>query len=123
MREDLSLNSLTELFQEKAKVCPNKFAGQMLAGIISDFFCNYDDLDDMYTKYYQKEYDTFQEYLFKGLILDQDEIEFLLSRKKKNERLCFVDLKHAVNYREEHLFMHDEVNFLDKINAILEKIE
>lgn len=120
---DLSVDSIIELFLEKAKVSQHKYAGKLLSNILLNFFNEYEDLQYMYEKYYFKEYDTFEEYLYKNLLLDKNEIEFLISKKRADEKLYFVDLQHAITNNDENLFRYKEVNFLDKINMILEGIE
>lgn len=120
---DLSVDSIIELFLEKAKINPQKYAGKLLSNILLNFFNEYGDLQYIYERYYFKEYDTFEEYLFKNLLLDKNEIEFLMSKKKVDEKLYFVDLQHAVTDNDENLFRYEEVSFLDKINMILEEIE
>lgn len=122
-KTDLSVDSIIQLFLEKAKVNPQKYAGKLLSNILRNFFNEYEDLQYIYERYYFKEYDTFGEYLFKNLLIDKNEIKFLMSKKKVGEKLYFVDLQHAVTDNDENLFRYEEVNFLYKINMILEEIE
>ncbi|MBE6034144.1 MAG: hypothetical protein E7222_05530 [Clostridiales bacterium] len=120
---NLSVDSIIESFLEKSKVSPQKYAGKLLSSILLNFFNEYEDLQYIYERYFFKEYDTFEEYLLKNMLIDKDEIELLMSKKKIDEKLYFVDLRHAVTDNDENLFRYEEVNFLNKINMILEEIE
>ncbi len=120
---DLSVDYIIKSFLEKSKVNPNKYAGKMLAKILLNFFNEYEDLQYIYEKYYFKEYDSFKDYLFKNILVDQEEIEYLFSKKIDNEKLYLVDLQHSVTNNDENLFRYEDVNFLEKINQKLEEIK
>jgi len=119
---DLSVDHIVKSFLNLAKINPQKYAGKLMSNILLSFFNEIEDLQYSYEKYYIKEYDSFEEYLFKNLLIDRSKIEFLMSKKKMNEKLYFADLRHTATNDFENLFEYEEVNFLLKINKILEKI-
>lgn len=121
-KTNLSVDNIIESFQKKSKVNPNKYAGQMLGNIVSNFFIECEDMLYIFEKYYSKEYDKFEDYLYKNMLIDRDEIEFLMTKSSEEEKLYYTDLRHAVTNNDENLFRYEEVNFLDKINNILEDI-
>jgi hypothetical protein len=122
MKPDSSVDYILESFIKKAKVDPNKYAGQMLKGIISNFFVECEDMQYIFEKYYSKEYDKFEDYLYKKILIDKDEIDFLMSKSSDKERLYYVDLRNAVSNNDEHLFSYEKEDLLEKINYILEDI-
>ena len=117
-----SVESIIDLFLEKAKVDPQKYAGQMLQRVIMNFLREYDDLQYIFEEYYQEEYADFEEYLYKNLLIEKEEVEFLVSMKKSDEKLCLVDLKFSIIDHESNLFSFEEEDLLLKINSILEEI-
>lgn len=121
-KTNLSVDNILESFLKKAKINPNKYAGQMLRNIVLNFFTECEDMLYIFEKYYSKEYDNFEDYLYKNMLIDRDEIEFLVSKNSEEERLYYVDLRNAVTNNDENLFRYEEVNFLEKINNILEDI-
>jgi len=121
-KTNLSVDYILESFLKKAKADSNKYAGQMLKNIVSNFFVECEDMLYIFEKYYSKEYDKFEDYLYKNMLIDRDEIEFLMSKSSEEEKLYYVDLRNAVTNNDENLFRYEKENFLEKINNILEDI-
>lgn len=119
---ELRTDYIISAFLEIAKVDPDKYAGKMLSGIISNFFIESEDLEHQYNNYYSKEYDSFEDYLFKNMLLDEDEISWLQSKLKSSEKMFYVDLRNLPTNNDSNLFDYEEEDFMGKINKILEEI-
>lgn len=120
---NLSVDYIIESFLSKSKVNSQKYAGKMLSSILQNFFNEYVDLQYIYENYYVKEYDTYEEFLYKNMLIEKEEIENLFSWKSQDEKLYYVDLEHAVSNNNENLFRYEDVNFLEKINEKLREIK
>lgn len=120
---NLTVEYIVASFLDNSKVDPQKYAGKMLSDILLNFFNEYEDLQYIYENFYVKEYDSFGDYLFKNMLIDKEDIDYLFSQKSVDEKLYFVDLKNALTNNDENLFRYEDVNFLEKINEKLREIE
>lgn len=120
--QDLKLKEMIDKFLGAAKMDSNKYAGKLFASILEAFFGELEDIEVIYKNYYVKEYDNVEEYMYKKMLMEKDEIEYIFSKVKDREKVYFADLEHTSDSNYENLFDYEDDNLLMKINNILELI-
>ncbi len=120
---DMSLEYIIKQFLKLSGMDPAKYAGKLFSSILTNFFYEIEDLEHLYEKFYLLEYDSFEDYLYKKMLIDKEEIDFLIPNQKEGEKLYFADLGHTVSNNYENLFEYEEENLLLKINDVLEVIK
>ncbi len=100
----------------------NKYAGKLFSSFLHDFLDEYEDLEHLYEKFHLNEYDSYRDYLYKYWLMDYEEIDYLLTKCINGQKLCFVDMRDAPSNNINNLLDHEEVDFLLRINNVLEGI-
>jgi len=120
--QDLKLEEKIDEFLSAAKIDSNKYAGKLFANILEAFFGELEDIVVIYENYYVREYDNVKEYMYKKMLMEKDEIEYIFSKVKDGEKVYFTDLDHTSGNNYENLFEYEDENLLMKINNLLEMI-
>jgi len=119
---DLKLIEMIDKFLGAAKMDSNKYAGKLFANILEAFFGELEDIKVIYENYYVREYDNVEEYMYKKMLMEKGEIEYIFSKVKEEEKVYFTDLHYTSDNNYENLFEYEDENLLMKINNILELI-
>ncbi len=119
---DLNLKKIIEEFSNLAKIDANKYAGKLLKNILEAFFSEVEDIKLIYKKYYAIEYDSVEAYMYKKMLMEKDEIEYIYSKLKKGETFYYTDLYYTSDPNYDNLFEYEDENLLLKINNLLERI-
>ncbi|MEJ6950381.1 hypothetical protein [Natronospora cellulosivora (SeqCode)] len=120
--EDLNINKIIEKFLNLAKIDINKYAGRLFKNILEAFFAEVEDIRMIYEKYYAMEYDSVEEYMYKKMLMEKEEIEYIYSKLKEGEIFYFTDLYYTSDPNYNNLFEYEDENLLLKINNLLERI-
>lgn len=120
--QDLKIRDIIDKFLITAKVEPKKYAGMLFESILKAFLCEAENIELIYKGYYSKEYDNVEEYMYKKMLMEKGEIEYIFSIVKEGEKIYFSDLHYTSDNNYDNLFEYDDENLLMKINNILEMI-
>lgn len=122
--KNVEKNEIIKQFLSNSKLDSGKFAGKIFIEILSNFFGELEDIEETYEKYYSDEYATLSDYMYKSMLLNRDEIDFVFKNLKENEKIYFVDLVYiSPEYHELILSPeYDKYELLKKINNVLEMI-
>lgn len=104
-----------EEFLLKCKIRENSFASQLMLKIYYTLFNTHVDLELEYKKYYLKEYDKFESFLYNKYIINFDDIQYLTRNKKEKEKIYYIDLLKQPDYGIRELINAD---FINKLNCI-----
>lgn len=119
---DLNLKAKIDEFLSAAKIDSNKYAGKLFANILEAFFGELEDTEVIYENYYVREYDNVKEYMYKKMLMEIGEIEYIFSKVKDGEKVYLTDLDYTSSNNYENLFQYEAKNLLMKINNLLEMI-
>ncbi len=120
--QDIKLKEIIDAFLIVAKMDSNKYAGKMFTSILEAFFSELEDIEVIYKNYYVREYDNVEEYMYKKMLMEIDEIDHIFSKVKDGEKIYFADLEYTSDRNYENLFDYADEDLLKKINNILELI-
>jgi len=120
--EDIEVAHIIEEFQKISGLGSDKYAGNLFASILFNFFGEIEDVHEVYENYYSKEYQDLTEYLYKKMIVNYSEIDFIQKKMLCGEKIYFVDLENVSVNNYENLFEDENEDLLKKINNVLEKI-
>lgn len=116
--EGIMMNRLLESIFDHTGMRKNSFADQQVRKIFSDFFQGAVDLKYIYKKYYDKEYDSFREFLYQYKTLDYEFIDYAsLSDSDTiwDLRQKSIDgIEELIGYNNENLPLFNR--FLEEIN-------
>lgn len=120
--QDLNLKELINTFLSKAKMDSNKYAGKLFTNILETFFGELEDISVIYESYYAREYVDIEEYMYKKMLMEKEEIKYAFSKVKEGEKIYSTDLNYTSENNYDNLFDYEDVNLLERINNILEMI-
>ena len=81
----INKNLTKDIFLGKAAVKESGFAKEMFSRMYDSIFSELIDLEREYEKYYSKEYEKFEVFLYKKYNLEAEGIEALMDLKAKND--------------------------------------
>lgn len=119
---DFNLKAMTEIFLRVSKIDPDKYAGKLLANLLEAFFGELEDVATIYESYYTREYECIEEYMYKKMLMETAEIEYIISKVKDGEKIYYTNLEYTSDNNYENLFDYEDQDLLAKINDILEVI-
>ncbi len=122
-KPDMQLEYIINRFLNLSGICPEKYAGKLFSSILTNFFYEIEDIEYILNNFYYKEYDSLEDYLYKKMLIDKDEIGLLNSNQKEGEKLYYVNLEHTALNDYGNLFEYEKEDLLSKINDLLEVIE
>ena len=122
-KADIPLEYIIQEFLKKAKINPNKYAGNLFKSILTNFLNNIEDIEYNYERFYSLEYDSIEDYLNRKMLIEKEEIDYIFSHRKKGERIYYVDSENSRIGNYNSLFDYEEEDLLSKINNILEVIK
>lgn len=120
--QDLNLKEKLDEFLKEAKMNSRKYAGNLFTNILMAFFSEIEDIEMIYEKYYAREYNSVKEYMYKKMLMEENQIEYIFGKAKEGEKVYFTDLHYTSDNNYENLFEYEEEDLLMKINNLLEMI-
>ena len=104
-----------EQFLFKCKIRKNSFASDLMTKVYYTLFNAQIDLEREYKEYYFEEYISFESFLYNKYVVSLKNIQYLLSEKKNNEKIYYIDLFKQPDYGISELINND---FIIKLNNI-----
>lgn len=120
--QDIRIMDVLDKFLIIAKMDQNKYAGMLFSNILNAFLCEAENIELTYKNYYNREYDSMEEYMYKKMLMEKSEIKHILSKVKEGEQIYFSDLHYSSDSNYNNLFEYEGENLLIKINNVLEMI-
>jgi hypothetical protein len=120
--QDLNIGDIVDKFLITAKMDPKRYAGMLFENILKAFLYEAENIELTYKDYYGREYDNVEEYMYKKMLMEKSEIEYIFSRVKEGEKIYYSDLYYTSDNNYDNLFEYDDENLLMKMNTILEMI-
>lgn len=99
----------------------NTYGEKFLIQMLEPIFTGVTDLRSEYTKYYS-EYSTFNEYLYKKLLLEKKQIDEYIEFEKTNGEMYYGFLKLGMNYTLASEITEDQ-KLIKMINEIIKEVD
>lgn len=104
-------------FLKKVKVKKNTFAGNLMERVYENLINEASDLLYEYERFYSREYESLEEFLYKKLLIDKDTIKLLLDNFSEEHYLYMGDLTASGNYNLAQFILSDD--FKEALNKVL----
>lgn len=80
----INRNLTKDIFLQMASIEKDGYAKDMFSRMYDNIFSELIDLEYEYQKYYSKEYDCFERFLYRKMYLDDEDIDKIIEIKKEN---------------------------------------
>lgn len=97
--QDFETTEIVDKFLKTAKLDPSRYAGTLFTNILESFLIEAENIELTYKRYYSREYDTVEEYMYKKMLMDKGEIEYVFNKVEEGEQIYFSDLHYTSDDR------------------------